>query len=340
MNLSLNEIALRFKGSIEGEIDYKVNQLSKIETAQIGSLSFLAHKKYTPYLYKTKASAVLIQKDFVLESPVNTTLIRVDDPYSAFTSLLVEEAKEKQKPLHGIHEKAVINPSAKLGKDVYVGPNATIGECVIESGVQIHSNCVIGAGVIIGKNTILMPNVIILDECVVGANCIIHSGVVIGSDGFGFAPQESGAYVKIPQLGRVVVKDDVEIGANSTIDRATLGDTLIEKGVKLDNMIQIAHNVEIGAHTVIAAQTGIAGSTKIGSHCVIGGQVGFAGHLTIGDGVQLQGQTGVTKSIPSAGAFQGTPAMDYKAYYKSYALFKQFPKIEARLRKLEQLLKP
>ncbi|MDG1022525.1 MAG: UDP-3-O-(3-hydroxymyristoyl)glucosamine N-acyltransferase [Flavobacteriaceae bacterium] len=340
MNLSLKEIATKFKGSIDGENDFRVNQLSKIETAQPGSLSFLAHKKYTPFLYKTKASAILIQKDFVLQSSVDTTLIRVDDPYVAFTTLLMEEAKEKLKPLIGIHESAVIHPLAKLAEDVYVGANVTLGDCVLESGVQIHSNCFVGDQVLIGKNTTLKPNVTVLNESQIGANCTFHSGVILGSDGFGFAPQESGAYLKIPQLGKVVIQDDVEIGANSTIDRATLGETLIKTGVKLDNMVQIAHNVEIGEHTVIAAQTGIAGSTKIGSRCVIGGQVGFAGHLTIGDGVQLQGQTGVTKSIPNAGDFQGTPAMDYRSYYKSYALFKQFPKIEARLRKLEKLINP
>ena len=340
MNLSLKEIAQKLKGSIEDDVNFKITQLSKIEDAQSGSLSFLANKKYTPYLYKTNASAVLIHKNFKLDAPVKCALIRVDDPYASFTTLLFDEAKQTNKVLYGIHKSAVISPLAKLADNVYVGPNVTIGDCNIEEGVQIHSNCFLGDTVFIGKNTVLNPNVTLLDKCQIGANCILHSGVVIGSDGFGFVPQDSGIYMKIPQLGRVVIKDNVEIGANSTIDRATLGDTLIETGVKIDNLVQIGHNVKIGPHTVIAAQTGVSGSTRIGSRCVIGGQVGFAGHLTIGDGVRLQGKTGVTKSIKNSGDFQGNPAMDYRSYYKSYALFKQFPKIEARIRKLEQLLKP
>lgn len=340
MNLSLEEIAAKFNGSIEGETGLKVNQLSKIESAQLGSLSFLSHKKYAPHLYTTKASAVLIQKEFVLEYKVQTALIRVEDPYLAFTSLLMEEAKSQQKTFNGIDKSAIISPQAKLAPNVYVGPNVTLGACTLEAGVQIHSNCFVGDQVFIGKNTKLNPNVTLLDDSTIGANCIFHSGVVIGSDGFGFAPQASGTYMKIPQLGKVVIEDNVELGANVTIDRATLGATHIATGVKLDNMVQVAHNVEIGAHTVIAAQTGISGSTKIGSHCVIGGQVGFAGHITIGDRVQIQGQTGVTKSIPNAGDYQGTPAMEYRSYYKSYALFKQFPKIEARLRALEKKINP
>ena len=225
---------------------------------------------------------------------------------------------------------------AKLGEGIFVGANTVIGESIIESGVQIGSNCVIGDQVYIAKNTKVYPCVSILDESEVGSSCIIHSGVVIGSDGFGFAPQSSGAYLKIPQLGKVVLKNNIEIGANSTIDRATLGETILHEGVKLDNMVQIAHNVEIGEHTVIAAQSGVAGSTKIGARCIIGGQVGIAGHLTLGNDLQIQGKSGVTKNISNGKVVQGNPTMNFKSYYKSYSLFKQFPSIEARLRKLEK----
>ena len=336
MNLTLKEIALKFNGSIEGGSELEINKLSKIETAKLGSITFLANKKYTPFLYTTEASAVLIQKNFIVNAPVKSSLIRVNDPYAAFTSLLLDKAKEKENFKTGIHPSAIISPSASLGKDVYVGANTVIGESKIESGVQIHANCVIGDQVYISKNTIVYPCVSILDNSEIGTSCIINSGVIIGSDGFGFALQDSGDYIKIPQLGKVVLKNNVEIGANSTIDRATLGETIIYDGVKLDNMVQIAHNVEIGSHTVIAAQTGIAGSTKIGARCVIGGQVGIAGHLKVGNDVKIQGKSGVTKSIPDGRAVQGNPAMNFKSFYKSYALFKQLPIIEARLRKLEQ----
>ena len=230
-----------------------------------------------------------------------------------------------------------MDSSAQIAEDAYLGPYVCIGSnSIVESGVQIHSHCVIGDNVKIKKGTLLNPRVSIMDDTEIGSNCILHSGVVIGSDGFGFAPQDQKAYLKIPQLGKVIIKNNVEIGANTTIDRATLGATIIGEGVKLDNLVQIAHNVEIGEHTVIAAQTGIAGSSKVGSRCVIGGQVGIIGHLTLGDGVQIQGQTGVIKNIPDGRAVQGTPAVDYKSFYKSYTLFKRLPTIETRLSRLEK----
>jgi len=336
MNLTLKEIALKFKGTIEGDAEVAINKLGKIETAKSGSITFLANEKYTKFLHSTKASAVIIQKEFMPEISIKATLIRVDDPYAVFTSLLLDEAKNTENLKTGIHTSAVISPLAKLGEDIFVGANTVIGESTIESGVQIGSNCVIGDQVYIAKNTKVYSCVNILDESEVGSSCIIHSGVVIGSDGFGFAPQSSGAYLKIPQLGKVVLKNNIEIGANSTIDRATLGETILHEGVKLDNMVQIAHNVEIGEHTVIAAQSGVAGSTKIGARCVIGGQVGIAGHLTLGNDIQIQGKSGVTKNITEGKVVQGYPTMDFKSYYKSYSLFKQFPSIEARLRKLEE----
>ena len=339
MNLNLKEIALKFKGSIEGSTDVVISQLSKIETAKPGSITFLANEKYAKFLYSTEASAIIVEKNLVLETPIKSSLIRVDDPFAVFTNLLLDQAKQKENLKTGIHSSAVINPLAKLGKDIFIGANTVIGNSIIESDVQIHANCVIGDQVYISKSTKVYPCVSILDESEIGSSCIIHSGVVIGSDGFGFAPQSSGDYIKIPQLGKVVLKNNVEIGANSTIDRATLGETILHEGVKLDNMVQIAHNVEIGEHTVIAAQTGVAGSTKIGARCVIGGQVGIAGHLILGNDVKIQGKSGVTKNILNEKVVQGNPAMSYKPFYKSYSLFKQFPSIEARLRKLEENLR-
>ncbi|MEK9614581.1 MAG: UDP-3-O-(3-hydroxymyristoyl)glucosamine N-acyltransferase, partial [Flavobacteriaceae bacterium] len=243
----------------------------------------------------------------------------------------------KQKNREGVDPTALIHPTAQLAKGVYVGPFVSVGAySVIEEGVQIESHGCIGARVTLAKNTFLYPRVTIMDDSEVGEHCILHSGVVIGSDGFGFAPKESGDYLKIPQIGKVVIKNRVEIGANTTIDRATLGETLIQEGVKLDNLVQIAHNVEIGAHTVIAAQSGVAGSSKVGSHCVIGGQVGIIGHLTIGNNVQIQGQTGIINSIPNGSKIQGTPSMDYTSFYKSYALFKRLPELDSRMRDLEK----
>ena len=312
----------------------------KIEEGTKGSLTFLANPKYTPYIYKTNASLVIVNNDFVAEEDIAPTLIRVPDAYQAFSTLL--EFYNKQKAAKAgiaktaiIGEETTIDDSAYIGHYVVIGKNVTIGK-----NVSIHTHVVIEDDVSIGDDTVVFQHSTIHSSTTLGDFCVVHGGCIIGSDGFGFAPQASGTYMKIPQLGKVVIEDNVELGANVTIDRATLGATHIATGVKLDNMVQVAHNVEIGAHTVIAAQTGISGSTKIGSHCVIGGQVGFAGHITIGDRVQIQGQTGVTKSIPNAGDYQGTPAMEYRSYYKSYALFKQFPKIEARLRALEKKFNP
>jgi UDP-3-O-[3-hydroxymyristoyl] glucosamine N-acyltransferase len=339
MKFNALEISKRLDGSVEGDASVTIQSLSRIEDAEEGSLSFLAHNKYLPHLSKTKASAVLVSNDLQLDDAVGTTLIRVKDAYAAFTQLLIywSEEKKKQQQQQGIHATAVIDPSVKLGEDVFIGPYVCIGaNSTLESGVRIEAHCVIGAHVTIKQNTQLHPRVTVLDETEIGSNCILHAGVVLGSDGFGFAPQEKKAYLKIPQLGKVIIKNNVEIGANTTVDRATLGATLIGEGVKLDNLVQIAHNVEIGAHTVIAAQTGVAGSSKVGSRCVIGGQVGIVGHLTLGDGVQIQGQTGVIKNIPDGGVVQGTPAIDYKSFYKSYALFKRLPTLESRLAQLEK----
>ena len=338
MNFTALEISKKFKGSIEGNSGAKITRLSKIEEAEEGALSFIAHSKYIPYLTFTKASAVLVSDKLETSYNGSVTLIRVTDPYAVFTKLMRDWAETKKtSPLTGIHPTALIDATAEIAQNVAIGPYVTIGpESRIGAGVQLHAHCTIGSQVIIEKGSLLKSRVTVMDETEIGSDCIIHSGVVIGSDGFGFAPQEDKAYLKIPQLGKVIIKDNVEIGANSTIDRATLGATLIGEGVKLDNLVQIAHNVEIGPHTVIAAQTGIAGSTKIGSHCIIGGQVGVAGHLKVGDHVQIQGQTGVISNISSGSKIQGTPAYDYRSYYKSYALFKRLPTIEKRLSSIEK----
>jgi UDP-3-O-[3-hydroxymyristoyl] glucosamine N-acyltransferase len=331
------QIAKKLNGSVEGNVEVVVNALAKIENAPPGTLSFLSNPKYTPFLYSTQATAVLIAKDFKVTKSTQATLIRVENPYSAFTLLLQEFAKEKKKNLRGIHPSALIDPTATLASDVYVGPYVTIGaKTKIATGVRIHGQCYIGSEVQIGENTELHPRVSVLDESELGARCIIQSGVVIGCEGFGFAPQQEGKQEKIPQLGKVLIEDDVEIGANTTIDRATLGATVIRQGVKLDNLVQIAHNVEIGPHTVIAAQSGVAGSSKIGARCIIGGQVGIIGHLKLGDDIQIQGQTGVISNISDGQVVQGTPAIDFKSFYKSYALFKQLPQFESRLNELEK----
>jgi UDP-3-O-[3-hydroxymyristoyl] glucosamine N-acyltransferase len=337
MNLTALQISEKLDGTVEGDAKVSIQSLSRIEDAEAGSISFMAHNKYLPYLSKTKASAVLISNDLKVEEAVSTTLIRVKDAYAAFTQLLIGWSEDKSNKIQGVHKSAIVESSAQIAADVFLGPYVCIGSnCVVESGVQIHAHCVIGDNVKIEKGTLLYPRVSIMDDTEIGSNCILHSGVVVGSDGFGFAPQDQQAYLKIPQLGKVIIKNNVEIGANTTIDRATLGATLVGEGVKLDNLVQIAHNVEIGEHTVIAAQTGVAGSSKVGSRCVIGGQVGIIGHLTLGDGVQIQGQTGVIKNIPDGHAVQGTPAIDYKSFYKSYAIFKRLPTIESRLSRLEK----
>ena len=336
MDFTALEIAKKLNGTVEGDANVFINSLSKIEDAHAGSISFLSNSKYFHFLEKTKASAVIVSKNIKLSDRISTTLIRVDDAYAAFTQLLILWSESSAKKQVGIHKTAQVDPTAHLAEGVFLGAYVCVGpNSILEEGVQVHAHSVIGADVQIKKRTHLHPRVTLLDQTKIGAHCILHSGVVIGSDGFGFAPQGQNSYLKIPQIGNVIVHDHVEIGANTTIDRATLGSTVIQEGVKLDNLGQIAHNVEIGKNTVIAAQTGIAGSTKIGAHCVIGGQVGIAGHLTLGDGVQIQGQTGVIKNIPSGKAIQGTPAVEYKSYYKSYALFKRLPSIESRLSSLE-----
>jgi UDP-3-O-[3-hydroxymyristoyl] glucosamine N-acyltransferase len=336
MKFTAKQIAGILDGTVEGNPETEVHQLSKIEEGELGSISFLANKKYNPFIYKTGASIVIVNNDLILDKEVAPTLIRVKDAYQAFSTLLefynqIDDNKE------GIMEPVSIDKSVRINSSCYVGEFTVIKQNVsLGDHVKIDSQCYIGKNVTIGAGTKIHPGTRILSGTIIGENCVIHSGCVIGSEGFGFAPQPDGTYKKVPQTGIVRIGNNVDIGANSTIDKATLGATIINDGVKLDNQIQIAHNVEIGENTVIAAQVGIAGSTKIGKSCVIGGQAGFAGHLTIGNGVQVQGKTGVTRNIKDNAILQGTPAFDFKSYSKSYIHFKNLPKIIKRLDQIEK----
>ncbi len=339
MELSAKEVANILGGIVEGDEHIKLNTLAKIEEGGTGTLSFLANPKYEPFLYTTQASAVIVNKSLKLNKEVSTTLIRVDDAYASFTLLLEKFANGNQQ-LNGIEKTAVVAESSVLGANVYVGAHAYIAsKTKIGNNSKIHPQVYIGENVSIGENCVLFPGVKVYHGCQIGNNCIIHSGTIIGSDGFGFAPLADGTYKKIPQTGIVTINDNVEIGSNCTIDRATLGSTTINKGVKIDNLVQIAHNVEIGENTVIAAQSGVAGSTKIGKNCVLGGQVGIAGHLVIADFSQFGAQTGVASSIKESNKkWNGTPYMEMRDNLKSQTIFRKLPDIFKRLEALEKLL--
>lgn len=328
MELSAKTIAEHLGGDIVGDPEVKVKSVARIEQGKAGSLCFLANPKYEQYLYTTKASIVLINKSFEPKESVESTLIKVDDAYQAIASLLdlFNTLKAAQKSGRSLFSR--ISWRAKIGKRVYVGAYTCIGKgSRVGDGSQIHPQVYVGDYVTIGKNVTLYPGVKIYSGCKIGDNCIIHSNAVIGSDGFGFAPTADGSYKKIPQTGNVVIEDNVEIGANTVIDRATMGSTLIENGVKLDNLIQVAHNVTIGKNCVIAAQTGIAGSSKIGSGCMFGGQVGVAGHITIADGTKVGAQTGINSSVKEEGrSLLGSPAMDAREFMKAYSIFRKLHK--------------
>ncbi len=338
MEFSARQLCDLLQGELEGNPDVRVSSLSKIEEGTPGTLSFLANPKYAEYLYTTQASIVLIAKDLVLEKPVSSTLIRLDDVYSSFTKLL-EMYHQKMAEKKGIEQPSFIEASAQYHDDIYIGAFAYIGKNVkLGVGVRIHPHVYIGDNVEIGAGTVLHDGVKIYHSCKVGAACTFHAGVIIGADGFGFAPQSENLYLKVPQIGNVVIEDHVEIGANTCIDRATLGSTYIRKGVKLDNLIQIAHNVDIGENTVIAAQTGIAGSTKIGKDCMIGGQVGIIGHITIADRVKIAAQSGIGASITREGDIvQGSPSFGIGEYKRAYVVFKKLPEIEKRIETLEKI---
>lgn len=342
MEFSADQIAQLLSGTVEGNGDIKVNNLSKIEESTPNTLSFVANPKYAEYIYSTKASIVIVANSFVAdkEVPTTCTLIRVEDPYSCFALLLDQYNQSKNKKT-GISASAKIDSTAIVGSDCYIGDFVSIGtNTIIGEKVKLYPGCVIGDNVNIGSDTTIFSNAVIYNDCVLGESCTIHSGVVIGSDGFGFAPSSVNEYTKVPQIGNVILESHVEIGANTCVDRATLGSTIIRKGVKLDNLIQVAHNVEIGEHTVIAGQTGIAGSTKIGANCLIGGQVGIVGHITIANNVKVAAQSGIQNSIVVDGTIvQGSPAFPIGDYKRSYVLFKSLPKMKSRLDTIEKEIK-
>jgi UDP-3-O-[3-hydroxymyristoyl] glucosamine N-acyltransferase len=336
MKFTAEQIAGILDGEIMGNPLAQVYKLAKIEEGVEGSLTFLSNQKYQNYIYSTNASIVIVNKTFIPEREINTTLIKVDDAYASFSKLL-EYYNQVKLMKSGIEQPSFISENVIYGTDLYLGSFAYIGKNVtIGNNVKIYPNTFIGDNVTIGDNCLFYAGVRIYSETEIGSGCIFHSGTIIGSDGFGFAPLEDGTFSKIPQIGNVIIENNVEIGACSTIDRATLGSTIIRKGAKLDNQIQVAHNVEIGENTVIAAQTGIAGSTKIGSNCMIGGQVGIAGHLVIGNNVRIQAQSGVGSNIKDDEKLQGSPAIGYNDFFKSYVHFKNLPKIVSEIETLKK----
>lgn len=339
MVFSASQIALLINGKVDGNPDAAVQSFGKIEEAGEGQLSFLANPKYEEYLYTTKATIVIVNDSLELKQTVTATLIKVKDAYSAFAALLGKYQEFRQQQLKGIQQPVYIAATASYADDIYLGAFAYVGEQVkIGSGSKIHPGVFLGDNVTIGNNVTLHPGVKVLHSCQIGNNVTVHAGTVIGSDGFGFAPQADGSFSKVPQIGNVIVEDDVEIGANSTIDRATIGSTIIRKGAKLDNLIQIAHNVEIGSSTVVAAQAGISGSTKVGKGVMIGGQAGIVGHLQIGDGAKINAQSGVSKNLEPGKAVTGSPAHEYTSALRSQALSRKLPDLERRIKELEQLI--
>ena len=340
MQFSAAQIAMLINGKLEGNPEVLVNNFGKIEEAKEGHLAFLANPKYEEYLYTTRASIVIINDSQVLKEKINATLLRVPDAYLAFASLLSKYQEMMNQQLTGIQEPAYISKSATMGDHVYVGTFAYIGEHVkIGNNVKIYPQVYIGDQVSIADNTIIYPGVKIYHGCTIGEHVTIHAGSVIGADGFGFAPQADGSFKKIPQMGNVVIENFVEVGSNATIDRATIGSTLIRSGAKLDNLIQIAHNVEIGSNTVIAAQSGVSGSTKLGKNVMVGGQVGIVGHIQIADGSKINAQSGVTKSMKTPNmAVTGSPAFEYTSALRSQAAARKLPAFEKRIMELEKLV--
>lgn len=339
MKFTASEIANMINGKVDGNPEIFVHKLSKIEQGENGSITFLGNPKYTHYIYSTKASVVIVSDDFVPEQNISCTLIRVENPYNAFALMLEAYNQIKQNKI-GISKSAFISETATIGENCYIAEFVSIGEnVVVGDNVKIYPTSVVGDNVTIGHRSILYAGVKIYNDCSIGDACTIHAGAVIGADGFGFAPQSDNQYQKVAQIGNVIIEDNVEIGANTTIDRATLGSTIIRKGAKIDNLIQIAHNVEVGENTVIAAQSGVAGSAKIGRNCMIGGQVGIIGHLEIGDNVKIAAQSGISTTVPENTIIMGSPAFDISAYRKSYVHFRNLPKLANRLSDLEKEMK-
>jgi len=340
MEFTVEQIAQMLNGEVKGDKYLNINQLAKIEEGSTGTISFLANPKYEHYIYTTKATAVIVDQQFRPKKAYLTTLILVEDAYAAFTTLLQEYQKILAQNKQGIEQPSFISATAKIGSDVYICAFSYIGEhCTIGNNVKIYPNVTIADASVIGDNCIIYSGVKIYHNTVIGNNCTIHSNAVIGADGFGFAPQADGAFATIPQLGNVILENNISIGANTTVDRATIGSTILREGVKIDNLVQIAHNVEIGKNTVIAALTGISGSTKVGENCKIGGQVGMAGHITVADNTIVTAQSGITKTVRQSGRIMaGSPAQDSHNNLKSQVLYKNLPKIEQRIRAIEEKL--
>ncbi len=339
MKYTIEKIAKYLQGTIEGSPDEEIGNIAKIEEAQKGDITFLANPIYTPHIYTTKASAVIVKDDFIPEKEITANLIKVKDPYQAISQIL-EIYDQTYHDKTGIETSSHISPSAKIGEQSYIGAFTYVSDSVnIGKNVKIFPNCFIGKNSIIGDNSIIFPNTTIYHDSIIGENVTIHSGTVIGADGFGFAQNNGNDFKKVPQIGNVVIEDYVEIGANSAIDRATMGSTVIRRGVKLDNFIQVAHNVEVGENTVIAAHTGISGSTKIGKNCMIGGQVGMAGHLKIGDNVKVGAQSGISHNIKDNEIVVGTPALPIRNFKKSTIIFKNLEELYNRIKALENKLK-
>lgn len=342
MEFTAAQIASFINGTIEGNPNALINGFGKIEEAKANELTFFANPKYEPYVYLTKAGVIILNASYQLQQPVAATLIRVEDAYKAFATLLslYDSIVNNTAHLTGIETPSFVHETAQIGENVYIGAFAYVGEgAIIGDHAKIYPHAYIGKKVVIGEHSIINPHVNIYHNCKIGKQCIIHAGTIIGADGFGFAPQADGSYQKVPQLGNVIIEDFVEIGSNTTIDRATMGSTIIETGVKLDNLIQIAHNAVIGKNTVIAAQAGISGSTRIGEQCIIGGQAGVVGHIQLANGTKVNAQSGMTKTVKEANkSFTGSPAGDFKATLRQQALVKQLPDLLDRIAKLEQLL--
>ena len=340
MQFSAAQIAMMINGSIEGDAEASVASFGKIEEAQAGQLAFLANPKYEEYLYSTGASIIIVNETQELKQPVAATLIKVPDAYLAFATLLDKYQKIQHQQLSGIQQPVYIDTTAKIGEHVFIGAFAYLGErVVIANGVKIYPNVFLGNNVIVGENSVIHPGVKIYYDCVIGKDVIIHAGTVIGGDGFGFVPQADGNIKKIPQIGNVVIEDNVEIGANTTIDRATIGSTIIKSGAKIDNLVQIAHNVEVGQSTLIAAQAGVSGSTKIGNGVVIGGQAGLAGHISIANNMKINGQSGVNRSFKTEGlVISGTNAYEYTKAMRSMAIARNLPELEKRVAAVEKLI--
>jgi UDP-3-O-[3-hydroxymyristoyl] glucosamine N-acyltransferase len=337
MNFTASVIAEFLKGTVEGNPEATVSDISKIEEGKPGTLSFLANPKYEKYIYDTQSSIVIVNADFQAQKAISATLVRVENAYESFAALLrlYEQSKARKS---GISKMASVSDSASMGKDLYVGDFTVISEnASIGDKVQLYPQVYVGDHVKIGEGTILHPGVKIYEGCVIGANCVIHAGAIIGGDGFGFAPNQDNNYEKVPQVGKVILEDHVEIGANTTVDRATIGATVLRKGVKLDNLVMIAHNVDVDENTVIAAQSGISGSTKVGKNCMFGGQVGLIGHINIASGVKIAAQSGITKDIKQEGiVIQGSPAFEFGPYQRSYLLFRNLPKLREQISELER----